>query len=143
MQNSFEVHSYSKALCVPCGVSGGCIGSELTTDNTPLTPEGSGSNTHAYLLCETHHRLFFKNEDFIYFFRGGEGREKERERNTDVRDLQVDRLGTEPAPQAQAVTGNQTGDLSLCRTMPNQLNHTGQGWLLILGSTRQPCAGGH
>ena len=86
---------------------------------------------------------FLRMKILFIFLEAGKGREKERERNTDVRDLQVDRLGTEPAPQAQAVTGNQTGDLSLCRTMPNQLNHTGQGWLLILGSTRQPCAGGH
>ena len=37
--------------------------------------------------------------------------------------------GTEPTTQACALTGSRTGDLSLCRKMPNQLSHTGQGHL--------------
>ena len=32
--------------------------------------------------------------------------------------------GTKPITQACALTGNWTGDLSPCRTMPNQLRHT-------------------
>ena len=31
-----------------------------------------------------------------------------------------------------APTGNRTGGLLLCRVMPNQLSHTGQGGVLVL-----------
>ena len=34
---------------------------------------------------------------------------------------------TEPAAQACALTRNQTSDLPLCGTKPNQPSHTGQG----------------
>ena len=55
---------------------------------------------------------------FTLFLERGEGREKEREKN-------IDQL---PATtQACALTGNRTGDLSLCRTKLNQLSHAGQG----------------
>ena len=52
--------------------------------------------------------------------------EKERDRNMDVREAHQS-VASEPATQACALTGNQTGDISLCRTIPNQLSHTGQG----------------
>ena len=39
-------------------------------------------------------------------------------------------MGTEPATQAYALTGNQTSDLSVCRMIPNQLSHTDQGYIL-------------
>ena len=35
-------------------------------------------------------------------------------------------LESEPETQECAFTGNQTGDLSLCTMMPNQINHTSQ-----------------
>ena len=70
---------------------------------------------------------------FIYLFlERGEGREEEKERKVDVREKHgsvVSRThltGTEPAPQANALTGNQTGDLLLCGTTPNPLSHSGQ-----------------
>ena len=39
----------------------------------------------------------------------------------------VPQPGTKPLTQAYALTRNQTSDLSLCGTTPNQLSHTGQG----------------
>ena len=71
---------------------------------------------------------------FIYLFLE-RGREEERERNMVVREttigclLSVPLLGTEPATQACALTGNQTSDPSLGRTTLNRLSHAGQGVL--------------
>ena len=55
-------------------------------------------------------------KDFVYLFlEGGEGREKERERNIDVwLPLTWPPLGTWPATQACALTGNQTGKPLVC-----------------------------
>ena len=39
----------------------------------------------------------------------------------------VPQLGTKPTTQACALTWNPTRNLSVCRTMPNQLSHSGQG----------------
>ena len=74
---------------------------------------------------------------FIYLFifileRGGGGGRK-RERKTLTWETSIGCLpntpwpGTKPATQACALTRNRTGDLSVCRMMPNQLSHTGQG----------------
>ena len=72
--------------------------------------------------------FFFK--DFIYLFlERGEGREKERERNIIVwLPLKHPPLGTWPATQACALTGNQTGD-PLIRSSPllSPLSHASQG----------------
>ena len=74
--------------------------------------------------------------DFIYLIlERKEGREKERERNIYVRkrerniNLLVPQMGTEPAMQAYALTGNRTGDLLLCGMTPNQLSRSGHGWI--------------
>ena len=40
--------------------------------------------------------------------------------------------GTEPVTQACAPTRNQTGKLSLCGIIPNQLSYTGLGSVLVL-----------
>ena len=60
--------------------------------------------------------------------------EKERERNMGVREKHSfiascshPKWGTKPATQACALTGDLSGDLLLCGTMPNQLSQTGQG----------------
>ena len=73
--------------------------------------------------------LFFK--DFIYLFIDrGEGKEKERERNISVwLPLVRPVLGTWPAPQACALTGNRTSDPLVCRPVLNPLSHTSQGYL--------------
>ena len=66
---------------------------------------------------------------FIYLFlQKGEGREEERERNINVwLPLMCPLLGTWPATQACALTGNRTGDPLVCRLVLNPLSRTGQG----------------
>ena len=54
--------------------------------------------------------------------------EKERERNIGRLPLTRTWLATDPTAQACALTGNQTGHLSVCRMMSNQLSHTGWGF---------------
>ena len=64
---------------------------------------------------------------FIYF-KAGEGREKERERNINAwLPLLHPLLGTWPTTQARALTGNQTSNLSFRRPALNPLSHTSQG----------------
>ena len=64
------------------------------------------------------------------FWEREEGREKERERNTmckryiDWLPLAHPQLGTWPATQVCALTGNQTGDLLVCSIMLSALSHT-------------------
>ena len=59
---------------------------------------------------------------FIYLFLEREGREKEGEKHQVV----ASRTGTKPTTQACTLTGSGTGDLLLCRIMPNKLSHTSQ-----------------
>ena len=60
-------------------------------------------------------------------------RQKERERNMDVRekyqlaDCRTPQVGTRPATQACALTTNQTSDLLVHRLALNPLSHTSQG----------------
>ena len=69
---------------------------------------------------------FFK--DFIYLFlERGEGREKEKERNINVwLPLVRPLLGTWPATQACALTGNRTIDALFHRPALNPLSYTSQ-----------------
>ena len=83
-------------------------------------------NAHNSILL-----LFFLK---ILFFLRGEWSKKGRARNIDVPEIYIDELplshtltGDWPATQVCALTGNQTSDLSLCGTMPNQLGNTSQG----------------
>ena len=86
--------------------------------------------TQAYLLLNFQ-SLFFKY--FIYLFlERGEERKKERERNIDVWNtdqlpLSCPQLGSWPATQAWALTGNWTSNLSLPRAVLNPLSYTSQG----------------
>ena len=54
------------------------------------------------------------------------------ERNSDWSPFTHLQLGTKPATQACALTGNQTSELSVCGMMPNLLSHTSQGKTRIL-----------
>ena len=80
--------------------------------------------------------MFFKKNIYLFLERG-EGREKEQEGNTDVREkhllvvscmypLPRPPAGSKSATQACALTGNQTSNIFLFGTTPNQLSHTGQ-----------------
>ena len=57
------------------------------------------------------------------FLERGEGREKDRERNIDGCLSHTPTPETEPKTQARALTGNQTRDLLLGKTVPDQLSH--------------------
>ena len=71
--------------------------------------------------------LFF--EDFIYFLE--RGKEGERERNINMwLPLAQPQLGTWPATEACALTGNQTSDLLVRRPVLNPLSYTSQGYVL-------------
>ena len=76
---------------------------------------------------------FFFKILFIFRERGKEGeREGEKhqtcERYIDQLPLTRFQLGTWPATQACALTGNQTGNPLVHRTALNPLNHTSQGF---------------
>ena len=59
----------------------------------------------------------------------GEGRETEREENTDVwLPLAHPQLEPRPATQACALTGNRTSDLLVRRPALNPPSHTSQSW---------------
>ena len=65
---------------------------------------------------------------FIYFLERGEGREKERERNINVcLPIVHPLLGTWPATQACALTGNQNINALVHRLPLSPLSHTSQG----------------
>ena len=73
----------------------------------------------------------------LFIFREiGEGREKERETSMcqrDINQLPLARplLGTWPATQACALTGNPTGDSLVCRPVLNPLSLTSQGKIKV------------
>ena len=71
--------------------------------------------------------FFFKKYVIYLFLEREEGREKERERNIDQLPLTHSQPGTGPATQACALTGNRTGDLSVCQMTPNPLSHNSRG----------------
>ena len=89
------------------------------------------------LKCILSGTFVFKDFNYLFLERG-EGREKERERNSVSVTSYMLWLETKPATQACALTRNQTRDLSLCRTMLNQLNHTGKGCYLALYTKSLP-----
>ena len=65
----------------------------------------------------------------------GRERERKKEKHHCEREtliscfLHAPELRTEPTTQACALTWSRTCDLSVCKTVPNQLSHTGQGCL--------------
>ena len=78
---------------------------------------------------------------FLLIPERGEGREKERGRNIDVRgkhrslaSCMSPHWGPNSQPRAYALTGNRTCDLLLCGMTPNQLIHSGQGIFAFLKS---------
>ena len=72
-------------------------------------------------------------KDFVYLFLERGGREKERERNINVRlPLTCPLMGTWPTTQACALTGNRTSDPLIFRLALNSLKHTSQARTLFI-----------
>ena len=72
--------------------------------------------------------FFFFLFKILFFLERGQGREKERGRETLIGCIpHVSQPGTGAATQACALTGNQTCNPLLCCAMPNQLSRTGPG----------------
>ena len=75
---------------------------------------------------------------YLFIFRGRGG--SERGRDTSMCERNIDQLplsppltpGTWPTTQLCALTGNQTCNLSVCRTVFNPLSHTGQGFSILM-----------
>ena len=76
--------------------------------------------------------MFFKKYFTYLFLERGEGKEKERERNVNVwLPLTWPPLGTWPATQACALTGNRTSGPLVHRLVLNPLSHTSQGCNMV------------
>ena len=72
---------------------------------------------------------------FYLFISREKGKEKERERNISVwLPVTCPLLGTWPATQACALTGNQTRDVLIYRPALNPLSHTSQGSMSFEGN---------
>ena len=98
------------------------------------SPEHSFFSQSTSLVSSSLYISFLK--DSIYF--GRQGKDRRNRRETLMCERIIDRLtltrpqpGIWPATQACALTGNQTGDLLVCGTMPNPLSHTSQGSLSL------------
>ena len=72
--------------------------------------------------------LFFRGFIYLFIFREGKG-ERKRGRETLMCGCLscAPRLGTWPATQVFALTGNRTGDPPICRPTLNSLSYTSQG----------------
>ena len=82
---------------------------------------------------------FLKIYLFIYLFiERGKGREKERERNINE---WLPLLGTWPAAQACAPTGNRTSDPLVRRPVPHPLSHSSQGLFYLLMAPKYKSSG--
>ena len=93
--------------------------------------KSSKKDKHKSLLCvlELKQNYIFKK---ILSFREGKGG---RKRETSIGywlPLSCAEMGTWPATQACALTGNQTGDLSVCILALNPLNRTSQNHKYML-----------
>ena len=95
----------------------------------PKIPYSLSQQGHLWLcFIYSSGNLFSFIKRFYLFLDRGEGREEERKRSINMwLRLTCPLLGTWPATQACALTGNWTGDLLVCRLALNQLSHTSQG----------------
>ena len=83
------------------------------------------------LFENRNYKLSLKKRFYLFIFREGGRREKERERNISVWvPLVHPLLGTWPSTQACALTGNQTGDPSVHRPTLNPQSYSSQGYKL-------------
>ena len=82
------------------------------------------------ILIKFYFCFFLRKRMYLFIFRE-RGRERERERNINVwLPLTCPLLGTWPATEARALTGNRTSASLVCRAMLNPLSHTSQGQIL-------------
>ena len=87
----------------------------------------SKSEQSVFFLFHQNFFSFFFKSLFIYFQREGKGR-REKKRNIHVwLPFTHPLLGTWPATQACALTGNQTSDPVVYRPVLNPLSYTSQG----------------
>ena len=82
-------------------------------------------------VIEVNFLFFFFNLRFYLFLERKGGRKRGRETSVCGCLLHTPPLGTWPAAQACALTGNQTSDPLLCRPALNPLSHTSQGSIFI------------
>ena len=74
------------------------------------------------------YNVYFLKDFICLLLERGEGREKERERHINMwLPLTCPPLGTWPATQECAQTGNRTGNFLVHRPVLNPLSHTSQG----------------
>ena len=109
----------------------------LGTDTKFQPVEGSGSkycippdifspmNIFTFIYLFIYCKGNFLKRFYLFILDREEGREKERERHISVCHPL---LGTWPATQACALTGNRTSDPLVCRPALNPLSHTSQGY---------------
>ena len=94
------------------------------------------------LLCFLLEALHFSLKFFLLIPERGKGRKREEEKHEHERETSTGclshtpQLGTEPATQACALTGNPTCDPLVCEMMPNQLGYTGPGYILAFKKFR-------
>ena len=79
------------------------------------------------IFQEINECIYFFKILFIFFRERGRERERDGEKHWLVASCTCPQLGTWPTTQACALTGNQTGDLTVHRPMLNPLSHTTQG----------------
>ena len=109
----------------------------LTLNDVHRQQTEHGSTKQGGKLLHRWHLLYFFLKNFIYLFlERGKGRENQRESNINVGNiyrlpLMHPQLGTWPATQACALTGNQTGDLMVHRLALSPLSQISQGCILI------------
>ena len=116
-KTDFETNMIIRDKEGPCNSTSGCLSEKNKTIILKYMC------THIFIAT------FFKG--FIYVFLDrGERWEKEKGRNINCGCLSrtSPRLGTQPATQACAPTGNQTSDPLVHKPVLNPLSHTSQGY---------------
>ena len=109
-------------------------------DHSP-TVRSHISKSQIYFLFLLRFYLLISIYLFIIFihlyFREGKGERKRGRETSECGCLCAPLLGTWPATQARALTGNRTGDPLVHRPALNPLSHTSQGYFLIFLSQRK------